>query len=92
MKTLITIGVVTAFALISLLVVLMCSMIGISAIDALMNLFDFAWGTTFHAHFSKVLITVDDIVRYWVRFLWIVYIPAVIFVRVKYIEKILKKF
>ena len=85
MKTLITFAVVAISALASILILFMASVIGIVAVSTSLELWDFAWDTTFHVFINEQAI-MDNIMKYWVRFISIIYIPVVIFVRVNDIK------
>jgi len=91
MKTIVVIGVVALISLATILGVFMVSIIGTMAVSVLLELWDFTWDTTFHSCIHEQDI-VDNIMKYWMRFISIIYIPAVIYTRVNYNKEILKAF
>lgn len=91
MKTVISLVVVTIASLAFTLVVLMASIIGIIAISVLLETWDFTWNTTFYTCINEQAI-VNSIMKYWLRFISVIYIPAVVITRVNYTKEILKAF
>ena len=88
MKTVISVCITTMAVIVTTILLFVLSAGGLVIWISLVELMNFTWGSTFHSMTQIELNDmIDSIMKYWLRIATIIYIPAIVYFRIKHTDE-----